>query len=426
MTELTSMNRRDLQRQAALLDEKYQAFKAQRLALDMTRGKPCPEQLDLSLGLLDCLGHNDYRAADGSDCRNYGGLEGLPEARQLFADFLEVDPSEVIVGGNSSLTMMHDTIAQALLRGMPGGSAPWCALPALKFVCPSPGYDRHFAICQHLGIDMVTVDMTAEGPDMDQVERLVTADESIKGIWCVPKYSNPTGITFSNAVVERLARMRTAAPDFRIIWDNAYTVHHLGDTPDRLANLFAASKAAGNPDRVLLFGSTSKISFAGAGLAAMAGSVANVRHIKAGLAIQTIGPDKLNQLRHVRFFRDMAGIEAHMRKHAAILRPKFAVVEDVLTRELGGSGVAEWSRPRGGYFVSLDTLDGCAKAVVAMAGDAGVQLTGAGATFPYGRDPRDRNIRLAPSMPSLSDIQQAMELFAVCIQRVSVAKLLTN
>jgi len=426
MTELTSMNRRDLQRQAALLDEKYQAFKAQRLALDMTRGKPCPEQLDLSLGLLDCLGHNDYRAADGSDCRNYGGLEGLPEARQLFADFLEVDPSEVIVGGNSSLTMMHDTIAQALLRGMPGGSAPWCALPALKFVCPSPGYDRHFAICQHLGIDMVTVDMTAEGPDMDQVERLVTADESIKGIWCVPKYSNPTGITFSNAVVERLARMRTAAPDFRIIWDNAYTVHHLGDTPDRLANLFAASKAAGNPDRVLLFGSTSKISFAGAGLAAMAGSVANVRHIKAGLAIQTIGPDKLNQLRHVRFFRDMAGIEAHMRKHAAILRPKFAVVEDVLTRELGGNGVAEWSRPRGGYFVSLDTLDGCAKAVVAMAGDAGVQLTGAGATFPYGRDPRDRNIRLAPSMPSLNDIQQAMELFAVCIQRVSVAKLLTN
>ena len=426
MTELTSMNRRDLQRQAALLDEKYQAFKAQRLALDMTRGKPCPEQLDLSLGLLDCLGHNDYRAADGSDCRNYGGLEGLPEARQLFADFLEVDPSEVIVGGNSSLTMMHDTIAQALLRGMPGGSAPWCALPALRFVCPSPGYDRHFAICQHLGIDMVTVDMTAEGPDMDQVERLVTADESIKGIWCVPKYSNPTGITFSNAVVERLARMRTAAPDFRIIWDNAYTVHHLGDTPDRLANLFAASKAAGNPDRVLLFGSTSKISFAGAGLAAMAGSVANVRHIKAGLAIQTIGPDKLNQLRHVRFFRDMAGIEAHMRKHAAILRPKFAVVEDVLTRELGGSGVAEWSRPRGGYFVSLDTLDGCAKAVVAMAGDAGVQLTGAGATFPYGRDPRDRNIRLAPSMPSLNDIQQAMELFAVCIQRVSVAKLLTN
>ena len=426
MTELTSMNRRDLQAKAADLDERYQAFKAQRLALDMTRGKPCPEQLDLSLGLLDCLGHNDYRAADGSDCRNYGGLEGLPEARQLFAEFLEVDPSEVIVGGNSSLTMMHDTVSQALLRGMPGGSAPWRALPAVKFLCPSPGYDRHFAICQHLGIDMVTVDMTAEGPDMDQVEPLVAADESIKGMWCVPKYNNPTGITFSDAVVERLARMRTAAPDFRIIWDNAYTVHHLTDTPDPLANLFASSKAAGNPDRVLLFGSTSKVSFAGAGLAAMAGSVANIRHIKAGLAIQTIGPDKLNQLRHVRFFRDMGGIEAHMRKHAAILRPKFAAVEDVLTRELRGTGVAEWSRPRGGYFITVDTLDGCAKAVVAMAAGAGVHLTHAGATFPYGRDPRDRNIRLAPSMPSLNDIRQAMELVAVCIQRATIAKLLTD
>jgi DNA-binding transcriptional MocR family regulator len=423
MTELKSMNRRDLQAKAAHLDERYHAFKAQRLALDMTRGKPCAEQLDLSLGLLDCLGHNDYRAADGSDCRNYGGLEGLPEARRLFAEFLEVDPNEVIVGGNSSLTMMHDTISQALLRGMPGGNAPW---RAVKFLCPTPGYDRHFAICQHLGIDMLTVDMTAEGPDMDQVERLVAADESIKGIWCVPKYSNPTGITFSDAVVDRLARMRTAAPDFRIFWDNAYTVHHLTGTPDRLANLLAAAKAAGNPDRALLFGSTSKVSFAGAGLAAMAGSVANIRHIKAGLAIQTIGPDKLNQLRHVRFFRDMAGIEAHMQKHAAILRPKFAMVEEVLAHELGGTGVAAWSRPRGGYFISVDTLDRCAKAVVAMAAEAGVHLTHAGATFPYGRDPRDRNIRLAPSMPSPGDIRRAMGLVAVCIQRVSVAKLLAE
>jgi len=259
---------------------------------------------------------------------------------------------------------------------------------------------------------------------MDQVERLVAADELIKGIWCVPKYSNPTGITFSAAVVERLARMRTAAPDFRIIWDNAYSVHHLSDTPDRLANLFTASNAAGNPDRVLLFGSTSKVSFAGAGVAAMAASATNIGHLRTGLAIQTIGPDKLNQLRHVRFFRDMAGIEAHMRKHATILRPKFATVEEVLTRELAGTGVAHWSRPRGGYFVSLDTLDGCAKAVVAMAAEAGVQLTGAGATFPYGRHPRDRNIRISPSMPSVNDIHQAMELVAVCIQRVSVGTLL--
>jgi DNA-binding transcriptional MocR family regulator len=426
MSEFTTMNRGDLQARAARLDERYLAFKAQHLSLDMTRGKPCPEQLDLSLGLLDCLGERDYRAADGADCRNYGGLDGLPEARALFAEFLEVDPSEVIVGGNSSLAMMHDTIVQALLRGMPGGTAAWRALPAVKFLCPSPGYDRHFAICQHLGIEMLTIDTTAQGPDMEQVEHLVTADASIKGIWCVPKYSNPTGITFSEAVVERLAHMRTAAPDFRIFWDNAYAVHHLTDTPDRLRNLAAACKAVGKPDRILTFGSTSKVSFAGAGVAVMAGSAANVQHIKASMAIQTIGPDKLNQLRHVRFFRDMAGIEAHMRKHAAILRPKFATVEEVLTRELGGTNLAQWSHPHGGYFVSLDTLDGCGKAVVAMAAEAGVQLTQAGATFPYGKDPHDRNIRIAPSMPSVAEIQKAMELVAVCIQRVSIARLLEH
>lgn len=424
MSEFASLNRGDLRARAAQLDERYRAFKAQHLALDMTRGKPCPAQLDLSLGLLDCLGQGDYRAADGSDCRNYGGLDGLPEARALFADFLEVDPSEVIVGGNSSLALMYDTVVQALLRGMPGASAAWRALPGVKFLCPSPGYDRHFAICQHLGIEMLTVDMTPEGPDMEKVERLVAADASIKGIWCVPQYSNPTGITFSDAVVERLAHMRTAAPDFRIFWDNAYAVHHLTDAPDRLGNLLAACTAGGHPDRVLIFASTSKVSFAGAGVAIMAASASNVRHLKAGMAVQTIGPDKLNQLRHVRFFRDMAGIEAHMRKHAAILRPKFATVDEVLTRELGGAGVAEWSRPRGGYFVSLDTLDGCAKAVAAMAADAGVQLTQAGATFPYGEDPRDRNIRIAPSMPTVDDIRTAMELVAVCIQRVSIARLL--
>ena len=424
MSEFVMMTRGELQARAAHLDERYLAFKAQHLALDMTRGKPCREQLDLSLGLLDCLGHSDYRAADGTDCRNYGGLDGLPEARTLFAEFLEVDPSEVIIGGNSSLTMMHDTVVQALLRGMPGGTGPWRTLPAVKFLCPSPGYDRHFAVCEHLGIDMLTVDMTSDGPDLDQVEHLVAADASIKGIWCVPKYSNPTGITFSDAVVERLAHMHTAALDFRVFWDNAYAVHHLTDTPDRLRNLVATCNAAGNADRVLLFGSTSKVSFAGAGVAMMAGSANNLRHIKAGMAIQTIGPDKLNQLRHVRFFRDRAGIEAHMRNHAAILRPKFAMVDGVLTRELDGTGVAQWSRPNGGYFVSLDTLDGCAKAVVAMAADAGVQLTQAGATFPYGKDPRDRNIRIAPSVPSIDEIERAMALVAVCIQRVGIARLL--
>jgi len=334
-----------------------------------------------------------------------------------------VHPEEVIVGGNSSLTLMHDTIVQALLRGVPGGEQPWRALPTVKFLCPSPGYDRHFAICRHLGIEMIVVDMTGDGPDMDAVEHLVAEDGAIKAIWCVPRYSNPTGVTCSQDVVERLAHMPTKAPDFRIFWDNAYAVHHLTDRPLRLRNLLAECKAAGNPDRVFIFGSTSKVSFPGAGVALMAASETNLRHLKAGLAIQTIGPDKLNQLRHVRFFRDMAGIEAHMRKHAAILKPRFEAVTEIFERTLGGLGIAQWTRPQGGYFISVDTLDGCAKAVVAKAAEVGVKLTNAGATFPYGKDPRDRNIRIAPTMPSVEEIRQAMELVAVCIQLVSIDKL---
>lgn len=408
------------------LDETYRAWQAKHLSLDMTRGKPCAAQLDLSVGLLNCLAQADYRAADGLDCRNYGGLEGLPEARTLFAEFLEVHPREIIVGGNSSLALMHDTVVQAFLRGLPGSDTPWRALPTVKFLCPSPGYDRHFAICQHLGIEMVAVDMTPAGPDMDAVERLVAEDAAIKGVWCVPKYSNPTGVTFSDAVVERLARMPAKAPDFRVFWDNAYAVHHLTDSPARLKNLLVECQAAGNPDRVLIFGSTSKVSFPGAGIAMMAGSETNIRHLKAGLAIQTIGPDKLNQLRHVRFFRDMAGIEAQMRKHAAIIKPKFDAVAEIFERTLGGRGVAIWTQPSGGYFISVDTVDGCAKAVVAMAADAGVKLTSAGATFPRGKDPRDRNIRIAPTMPSLEEIRQAMELVAVCIERAGIEKQLSR
>lgn len=396
------------------LRAEYESFRARGLALDMTRGKPCAEQLDLSLGLLDGLGR-DFRAADGSDCRNYGGLEGLPEARALFAELLEVQPTEVIVGGNSSLALMHDVIVQALLKGTSGG-APWHGAARPKFLCPSPGYDRHFAICERYGIEMLPVAMGPDGPDMDAVERLVAADAQVKGIWCVPRYSNPGGVVYSREVAGRLAAMPTAAPDFRIFWDNAYAVHHLVDDPPPLANLLAACASAGNPDRPIAFTSTSKITFAGAGVAALAASPSNVRHIVGGLSIQTIGNDKLNQLRHARFFAGAAGVAAHMRRHAAILKPKFDAVTAMLGERLGGKGIATWSDPKGGYFVSLDTPDGCAAKVVQMADAAGVKLTKAGATYPYGRDPRDRNIRLAPSFPPLEQVRQAMELVAICVE----------
>jgi DNA-binding transcriptional MocR family regulator len=410
------LDRSELRRRAEALRARHAALTARKLGLDMTRGKPCPEQLDLSLALL---GSTEYRAADATDCRNYGLLDGLPEARQLFAEILEVEPAEIIVGGNSSLALMHDTIVQALLKGMPD-APPWRAERAVKFLCPSPGYDRHFSICERYGIEMLPIEMRDDGPDMDAVEQLAATDPTVKGIWCVPRYSNPTGATYADAVVDRFASMQTAAPDFRIFWDNAYAVHHLVEPPRRLRNILAACRAAGHPDRPLIFTSTSKISFAGAGVAALACSATNRRHLLAGLSMQTIGHDKLNQLRHVRFFKDAAGIAAHMRKHAAILKPKFDAVDEVLSRELGGAGIATWSRPEGGYFISLDVLDGCATRVVAMAAESGVTLTKAGATFPYGKDPRDRNIRLAPSLPSLDEIRQAMELVAVCVQLVSI------
>ncbi len=400
--------------QLAALRARYVAFKERGLALDMTRGKPCAEQLDLALGMLDCLGR-DYRAADGTDCRNYGVLEGLPEARRLFAELLEVEPAEVIVGGNSSLALMHDAVVLGLLKGMPD-SQPWRGRHPVKFLCPTPGYDRHFAICERFDIEMIPVPMLADGPDMDWVERLTHADPLVKGIWIVPRYSNPGGVVCSPQVVERLARMQTAAPDFRIFWDNAYAVHHLVDTPPALTNVLTACKAAGHADRPLLFTSTSKISFAGAGVGVVAASPTNIRHLLGGLGIQTIGHDKLNQLRHVRFFKDAAGVAAHMRRHAAILRPKFDAVQSVLERELGGGGSTTWSRPLGGYFVSLDAPDGCAARVVQLADAAGTKLTKAGATFPSGRDPRDRNIRIAPSLPGLDEITQAMELVAICVQ----------
>ena len=422
MTNFKNLDARELEERRAELMARYQGFQSRNLQIDMTRGKPSPEQLDLSMGMLACVDADHYQTRDGVDCRNYGGLDGIPEAKRLFAQYLEVEPDEIIIGGNASLNVMYDVILRAMFFGVVDSGVPWGKLPIVRFVCPSPGYDRHFAICEHLGIEMIPVEMRADGPDMDAVEEIVAQDGSVKGIWCVPKYSNPTGVTFSDEVVERLANMETRAKDFRVFWDNAYTVHHLTDTPDRLSNMLDACKRAGNSERVLIFGSTSKISFAGAGLAMMAGSKKNIEFVKEQVAIQTIGPDKLNQLRHVRFFGDMAGIETHMKKHAAILKPKFDAVLDIFDKELDQS-IAEWSRPNGGYFVSINTLDGCAKAVVSMAAEAGVKLTPAGSTFPFGKDPRDRNIRIAPSLPSIEEIRLAMELVSICIKLASIDRL---
>jgi len=423
MTDFKKLSEQERRKIKEDLLQRYHEFQSRRLALDMTRGKPCSEQLDLSLGMLDGDIGKAYLARNGLDCRNYGGLDGIPAAKELFAAYMQVEPDEMILGGNSSLNMMHDTILRAMVKGMMNGATPWSQLPKIKFLCPSPGYDRHFFICEYLGIEMIPVDMLEDGPDMDQIEDLVAGDELIKGIWCVPQYSNPTGVVYSDNVVERLANMQVRAKDFRIFWDNAYAVHHLVDKPRPLKNILVACKKAGNPERALMFGSTSKISFAGAGLAMMAGSQINMEWVKNQMAFQTIGPDKLNQLRHVLFFKDIDGIMAHMKKHAAILKPKFDAVQDILERELEGKNIARLSKPQGGYFVSIDTMEGCAAEVVKKAADAGVKLTPAGSTYPYKNDPLDRNIRIAPSFPPLENVQAAMELVAICIQIVSIDKI---
>lgn len=398
----------------ALLQKRYQQLKDQGLNLDMTRGKPSPEQLDLSLPMLGLVGANNYTSEDGVDCRNYGGLDGLKGAKALFSAFLEVKESEVIIGGNSSLALMHDTMVHAMLHGFTE-DGPWVHQKP-KFICPAPGYDRHFNICQHLGIEMIRVDNNADGPDMDQVEALVANDPAIKGIWIVPKYGNPTGGVCSDKVVNRLATMKIAASDFRIFWDNAYTVHHLNAEQPTVVNILEACKAADNSDRVFLFGSTSKITFAGAGVAMMGGSTANMDWVRSHMKLQTIGSDKLNQLRHIRFFKSMDDIHQHMAKHAAILRPKFDMVLSVLEKELGGTHLADWNNPQGGYFISLNTKPNLAKRVVKLAAEAGVKLTGAGAAFPLKDDPQDRNIRIAPSLPAIEDLEKATEILAVCIQ----------
>jgi aspartate/methionine/tyrosine aminotransferase len=427
MSEYSSLS--DTQKKALLSDlsAQYRDFQSRGLQLDMSRGKPGTDQLDLSLDILDCINSSEScKAGDGTDCRSYGLLDGIPEAKQLFAQLLGVTPEEIIIGGNSSLNMMYDAVARAMMFGVLGGDKPWCRLDSVKFLCPVPGYDRHFKITERFGIDMINVDMTDEGPDMDEVRRYVENDDSVKGIWCVPKYSNPQGITYSDAVVDAFASLKPAAPDFRIFWDDAYCVHDLYEEHDHLKNILSACRAHGSENMVFIFGSTSKISFPGSGVAMMAASKANIDFTKTQLCPQTIGPDKLNQLRHVRFFKDIDGIHAHMAKHAELLRPKFETVLSCFDRELRGTGTLDWTSPRGGYFISVNTLDGCAKRTVQLCAEAGVKLTEAGATFPYGFDPRDRNIRIAPTYPTVAELSQAVELFSLCVRIAALEKLLSK
>ena len=409
------------------LNKEYAEAKAKGLALDMSRGKPSAKQLDVSLGLLDTINSSsDLKALDGTDCRNYGVLDGIPEAKKLMADMMGTTPDHVIVYGNASLNIMYDQISRAYTHGILGNT-PWCKLDKVKFLCPVPGYDRHFAITERFGIEMINIPMSESGPDMGMVEEYVSKDASVKGIWCVPKYSNPQGYTYSEETVKRMAALKPAAEDFRIFWDNAYVIHDLyDDNKDEIADIISECEKAGNPDMVFEFASTSKVSFPGSGIAALATSANNIADIKKQLTIQTIGHDKLNQLRHVRFFKDINGLKEHMRQHAEFIRPKFEAVESVFEEELGGLGIGSWTEPKGGYFISFDAMDGCAKAIVAKCKEAGVKLTGAGATFPYGKDPKDSNIRIAPSFPTPEEMKQAADLFVLCVKLVSVEKLLEN
>lgn len=408
----------------AELREEYASYKARGLALNMARGKPAAEQLDLSMPMLTTIvGPDDFYAEDGTDCRNYGVLDGIPEAKRLMAGLLDDEPDNVIVLGNSSLTAMYDALARCIDYGT-GGSAPWCTYDSIKWLCPVPGYDRHFAITEAFGIEMIPVPLNDDGPDMDLVEQLAANDDAVKGIWCVPKYSNPSGATYSDEVVERLAKMKTAAPDFRIFWDNAYCVHHLfEDDRDELLDIGRACAQAGNPDRYFKFASTSKITFPGAGIAAFAASPCIIEETKRQLGAQMIGQDKLNQLRHVKFLHDAQGVEAHMAKHAAIIRPKFELVLDKLEKGLAEADIASWTKPKGGYFVSFDAPQGCARRIVELAREAGVVMTGAGATWPRGQDPADANIRIAPTLPPLAELDTALDVFVCCVKIAALEKM---
>lgn len=427
MKAYKEMSREELLALKEKLNAQYQEAKAKGLKLDMSRGKPSPSQLDMELDFLDVIdSSSNFKTQTGIDCRNYGLLEGTPEAKKLLADMMEVSPDQVIICGNSSLNIMFDVVARSMIFGVMG-STPWCKLDKVKFLCPVPGYDRHFAITEQFGIEMINIPMTEQGPDMDLVEKYVNSDPAVKGIWCVPKYSNPQGYTYSDDTVKRFAALKPAADDFRIFWDNAYAIHDLyEDRRDELLEILGECEKAGNPDMVYEFCSTSKVTFPGSGISAVASSKANIDFMMKIMTIQTIGYDKMNQLRHVNYFKDINGMKEHMKKHAEIMRPKFEAVLEVLERELGGLSIGSWTKPNGGYFISFETMDGCAKAVVEKCKEAGVVLTGAGATYPYKKDPRDSNIRLAPTFPSAEELSMAADLFVLCVKLISVEKLLEN
>lgn len=425
MKSYKEMSKEELAALKTELEKAYEDAKGKGLKLDMSRGKPSAAQLDMTMPIMDVLNaESDLKTEAGVDCRNYGVMDGIPEAKALMGAMMGVAPEKVIVCGNASLTIMYNTVSRSVTHGV-CGSTPWCKLDKVKFLCPVPGYDRHFAVTEHFGIEMINIPMTPTGPDMDLVEKYVNEDPAVKGIWCVPKYSNPQGITYSDETVKRFAALKPAAEDFRIFWDNAYGIHDLyEDDKDELLDIMAECEKAGNPDMVYIFASTSKVSFSGSGIAAIAASERNLADIRKTMTIQTIGYDKINQLRHVRYFKDINGLCAQMKREADILRPKFEAVISTLEAELSGLGIGEWIKPKGGYFISFNTMEGCAKAVVAKCKEAGVVLTGAGATYPYGKDPKDSNIRIAPSFPTPEEMQQATELFVLCVKLVSVNKLL--
>ena len=425
MKKYSEMSKDELLKLKNQLEAEFEDVKGKGLKLDMSRGKPAAEQLDLGKELLDIVnGESDLKAENGLDTRNYGGPEGIPEAKALMAEMVGTKPENVIVFGNSSLNVMFDTVSRAMTHGIMGNT-PWAKLDHFKFLCPAPGYDRHFRVTEYFGAELVTVPMLEDGPDMDMVEKLVSEDDSIKGIWCVPKYSNPTGTVYSDEVVRRFANLKPAAKDFRIFWDNAYCVHDLyEDNQPQLLDILSECEKAGNPDMVFEFASTSKVSFAGGGISMMAASPANLAEVKKHMSTQTIGHDKVNQLRHARYFKNMDGLKAHMMKHAASLRPKFEAVLNVLESDLGGLGIGTWTKPLGGYFISFDAMEGCAKAIVAKAKEAGLVMTGAGATYPYGNDPKDSNIRIAPSYPTPEELAVAGKVFVLSVKLVSVDKLL--
>jgi len=419
--EIKKLSSEQLQERLAVLTEEYNSYKELGLKLDMSRGKPGADQLELTNEMLNPSLLGDYKASNGFDVRNYGILDGIPECKQLFADILGVKPENTIVFGNASLTIMYDYISQCMVFG--AGAEPWSAQSGIKFLCPVPGYDRHFAILEQFGIEMINIPTNAEGPDMDMIDELIK-DEKVKGIICVPMYSNPTGNTYSDETVRRFAALKPAAKDFRIIWDNAYCVHHINDTHDKLLNIFDVAKEYGSEDFFIEVTSTSKITFPGAGVSVLAASDSNIAYIKKRMTVQTIGYDKINQLRHANYFKDLSGIEAHMDRHAEILRPKFEAVLSAFESKLAGKGIAEWTNPNGGYFISLDVYEGCAKRTVSLCKEAGVTLTGAGATYPYGIDSEDKNIRIAPTFPSRDELCKAVEILCLCVEIAAIEKIL--